>query len=137
MLAGMTCQPVTTIQPFADVLGLGDGFRPGRRSRTADRPRPFSWASRLLRSWTNASSTGALADRARVGYGFDMQAFDLPPAPLVEDGHGVIRIAGSRVTLDSIVALFDRGATAEEIVQSFPTLALADVYATLSYVVVR
>jgi uncharacterized protein (DUF433 family) len=66
-----------------------------------------------------------------------VQAFDLPPIPLREDEHGVIRIAGSRVTLDSVVAVFDRGATAEEIVQSFPTLALGDVYAVLSYVVMR
>ncbi len=66
-----------------------------------------------------------------------MQAFDVPPVPLREDEHGVIRVAGSRVTLDSIVDLFDRGATAEEICQSFPTLSLGDVYALLSYVVVR
>lgn len=65
------------------------------------------------------------------------QAFDLPPAPLREDAQGVIRAAGSRVTLDSLVALFDRGATAEEIVQSFPTLALADIYAILDFVVRR
>jgi uncharacterized protein (DUF433 family) len=66
-----------------------------------------------------------------------MQAFDLPPVPLLDDAHGVIRVAGSRVTLDSVVAVFDRGGTAEEIVQSFPTLTLADVYTVLSYVVVR
>jgi uncharacterized protein (DUF433 family) len=66
-----------------------------------------------------------------------MQAFELPSVPLHEDEHGVIRIAGSRVTLDSIVALFDRGATAEEIVQSFPTLALGDVYTALGYVLAR
>jgi hypothetical protein len=41
------------------------------------------------------------------------------------------------VTLDSLVALFDGGATAEEIVQSFPTLALGDMYAVLSFVIVR
>ena len=66
-----------------------------------------------------------------------MQAFDLPPVPLHEDEHGIVRITGSRVTLDSVVALFDRGATPEEIVQSFPTLRLGDVYAVLSYVVAR
>lgn len=63
-----------------------------------------------------------------------VQAFNLPPVPLREDEHGIIRFAGSRVTLDSLVALFDRGATAEEIAQSLPTLALGDVYAVLSYV---
>jgi uncharacterized protein (DUF433 family) len=78
-----------------------------------------------------------MAMRSRVRYAFNVQAFDLPPVPLHEDEHGVIRIAGSRVTLDSVVAIFDHGATAEEIVQSFPTLALGDVYTILSYVVVR
>jgi uncharacterized protein (DUF433 family) len=79
--------------------------------------------------------TVARCGRAR--YPLGVQAFQLPPVPLREDEHGVIRVARSRVTLDSLVALFDRGATAEEIAQSFPTLALGDVYEVLSYVVVR
>src|SRR5438477_11963995 len=66
-----------------------------------------------------------------------MHAFDLPPAPLHEDDAGVIRVVGSRVTLDAIVAAFDRGATPEEIVQAFPSLALDRVYAVLTYVVSR
>jgi uncharacterized protein (DUF433 family) len=66
-----------------------------------------------------------------------MQAFELPPVPLREDSHGVVRVVGSRVTLDSIVAVFDRGATPEEIVQSFPSLGLGDVYAILAWVVSR
>ncbi len=72
-----------------------------------------------------------------MGYFVDVRTFDLPPVPLREDEHGVIRVAGSRVTLDSIVALFDRGATPEEIVQSFPMVSLGDAYAVLSYVVAR
>jgi uncharacterized protein (DUF433 family) len=70
-------------------------------------------------------------------YPFLVQAFSLPPVPLREDEHGVVRVVGSRVTLDSLVTLFDRGATAEELAQSFPSVALGDVYAVLSYVVVR
>jgi uncharacterized protein (DUF433 family) len=66
-----------------------------------------------------------------------VQAFDLPPVPLREDEHGVVRVADTRVTLESVVTLFDRGATAEEIAQSFPSLSLGDVYAVLSYVVAR
>lgn len=66
-----------------------------------------------------------------------MQAFELPPVPLREDAHGVVRVVGSRVTLDSIVAVFDRGATPEEVVQSFPSLGLGDVYAVLAWVVSR
>ena len=78
-----------------------------------------------------------MARRAEPRYPSRMQAFTLPAVPLQEDPYGVVRVAGSRVTLDSLVALFDRGATAEEIAQSFPTLTLGDVYAILSYVVAR
>lgn len=78
-----------------------------------------------------------MAARRDVRYPFDVRAFDPQPIPLREDEHGVIRVVGSRVTLDSIVTPFDRGATAEEIVQSFPTLSLVSVYAVLSYVVAR
>ena len=52
---------------------------------------------------------------------------------LAADSNGVIKIAGSRVTLDTIVGAFLRGATAEEIAQQYPSITLADVYATISY----
>lgn len=53
--------------------------------------------------------------------------------PLATDKNGVVKIGGSRVTLDTIVHAFDRGATAEEIAQQYPSVSLADVYATISY----
>jgi uncharacterized protein (DUF433 family) len=53
--------------------------------------------------------------------------------PLARDASGVYRVAGSRVTLDLIVRAFNRGATAEEIVQDFPSLQLSDVYQVLGY----
>jgi hypothetical protein len=43
-------------------------------------------------------------------------------------------VGGTRVTLDVIVHSFDAGASPEEIVQSFPTLRLADVFATIAFV---
>lgn len=55
-----------------------------------------------------------------------------PTLPLRDDG-GVLRIGATRVTLDSVVGTFHLGATAEEIVLSFPTLQLSEVYAVLSY----
>lgn len=55
------------------------------------------------------------------------------PVPLEINRHGVVQVRGSRVTLDSIVAAFERGATVEEIVQQYPTLHLADIYAVISY----
>jgi len=44
------------------------------------------------------------------------------------DADGVIRVGNTRVTLDTVVAAFSQGATAEEIVQRYPSLELADVY---------
>ena len=53
--------------------------------------------------------------------------------PLRADTDGVVRIDGTRVTLDTLVAAFDAGATAEEIAQQYPSVALADVYSVISY----
>lgn len=53
--------------------------------------------------------------------------------PLHVDEHGAIRIGRSRVTLDTIVAVWRQGATPEQIVQDFDTLALSDVYAAILY----
>jgi uncharacterized protein (DUF433 family) len=58
---------------------------------------------------------------------------DTEPVPLLTDKDGVVRVGGTRVTLDTVVAAFKEGATAEEIVQQYPSLQLADVYAVISY----
>ncbi len=55
------------------------------------------------------------------------------PVPLAADSDGVIRVAGTQVTLDTVASAFERGATAEEIVQQYPVLPLADVYSVLGY----
>jgi uncharacterized protein (DUF433 family) len=55
------------------------------------------------------------------------------PVPLEQDQAGVFRVGGTRVTLEAIVASFSDGATAEEIVQDSPAVALSDVYAVISY----
>ena len=63
-----------------------------------------------------------------------MQATEVLDAiPLAEDENGVYRVGGTRVTLDLVVRAFNRGATAEEIVQDFPTLRLPDVYQVIGY----
>ena len=43
------------------------------------------------------------------------------------------RVAGTRVTLDTIVAAFDAGATAEEIAQQYSSVPLVDVYSVITY----
>jgi len=59
------------------------------------------------------------------------------PVPLRTDADGTVRVGGTRVTLDTIVGAYLDGATAEDIVDGFPTLELADVYAVLSCYVRR
>ena len=53
--------------------------------------------------------------------------------PLAVDADGVMRIGNTRVTLDTVIAAFADGATAEEIVQQYPSLHLADVYSVIGY----
>ncbi|QSJ17605.1 DUF433 domain-containing protein [Nostoc sp. UHCC 0702] len=53
--------------------------------------------------------------------------------PLEVNPDGVVRVGATRVTLDTVVAAFNQGATAEEIVFQYPSLQLADVYAVISY----
>jgi uncharacterized protein (DUF433 family) len=57
----------------------------------------------------------------------------LEEIPLAKNSHDVYRIGGTRVTLDLVVRAFNRGATAEEIVQKFPSLDLSDVYQVIGY----
>ncbi|GAP98538.1 hypothetical protein NIES2104_50930 [Leptolyngbya sp. NIES-2104] len=54
-------------------------------------------------------------------------------APLQANEDGVILIGGTRVTLDTVAAVFNQGATAEEITYRYPSLNLADVYATIAF----
>jgi uncharacterized protein (DUF433 family) len=55
------------------------------------------------------------------------------PFPLETGPDGVIRVRGTRVTLDTLWAAFQDGATAEEIVQQYPSLSLADAYQVIGY----
>jgi uncharacterized protein (DUF433 family) len=53
--------------------------------------------------------------------------------PLTMNEAGVLRITGTRVSLDSVLYSFNEGSTPEEIVQQYTTLDLADVYAVIAY----
>ncbi|HXT51308.1 MAG TPA: DUF433 domain-containing protein [Thermoanaerobaculia bacterium] len=55
------------------------------------------------------------------------------PTPLRADEQGVVRVGGTRVTLEQVVGAFREGATAEEIALRFSSLDLADVYAAVAY----
>lgn len=58
---------------------------------------------------------------------------DVQILPLKADAPGVIRVGGTRVTLDTIVEVFNDGASAEEISHRYPVVSLADVYAVIGY----
>ncbi len=60
-------------------------------------------------------------------------AIGAEPTPLRTSPDGVVLVGKTRVPLDTVVAAFLNGATAEEIVQRYDTLDLADVYAVIAY----
>ena len=59
--------------------------------------------------------------------------------PLVDRCEGptgtirTIRVIGSRITLDTLVHIFQRGDTLEEIAEGFPTLSLDQIKAVISW----
>lgn len=55
------------------------------------------------------------------------------PPPLYVTDEGVVRVAGTRVSLDTVIGAFQNGCTAEQIAYKYPTLNLADVYAVIAY----
>jgi uncharacterized protein (DUF433 family) len=63
-----------------------------------------------------------------------MQAFQANPPPLESGPDGVVRVTGTRVSLETIVTAFEAGATTEEIAQQYASVDLASVYAVISYV---
>lgn len=58
-----------------------------------------------------------------------------PPAPpaLATGSDGVVRVGGTRVTLDTVVDAFREGLTPEEIQRQYSSLELAHVDSAISY----
>jgi uncharacterized protein (DUF433 family) len=61
------------------------------------------------------------------------EALSSEPVPIILGADGVMRVAGSRVTLETMISAFSNGATAEQIAQQYPSLSLADVYQAIGY----
>lgn len=55
------------------------------------------------------------------------------PPPLVTLPDGVVRITGTRVSIDTIVLEHLGGRTPAEIAESYPSVPLASVYAVIAY----
>lgn len=62
-----------------------------------------------------------------------MPAVAAEPIPIDLDAEGVYRVGGTRIPLETVISAYEQGWTPEEIVHSFPTLDLGDVYATVMY----
>ncbi len=60
-------------------------------------------------------------------------AFVAQPAPCKMDDDGVLRVAGTRVRLDTVIGAFNSGSAAEEILFKYPALNLTDIYAVITY----
>jgi len=54
-----------------------------------------------------------------------------PVSPYIDQEDGALRIAGTRVGLDTIIAHFEEEQTPEQIVHSFPTVRLRKYMAPL------
>jgi len=52
---------------------------------------------------------------------------------LKQESDGTIRVKGSRITLDTLIALFKRGETLEAIRDGFPSLSRAQITQTLHW----
>ena len=55
------------------------------------------------------------------------------PVPIKADAAGVLRVGGTRVTVDAIVEAFYDGASAETIADQYSSVQLADVYSTIAF----
>jgi uncharacterized protein (DUF433 family) len=53
--------------------------------------------------------------------------------PIRMDAGGTARIGAARVTLDVVAGEWFAGATPEQIVEQYPTLELADIYAVIAW----
>ena len=60
-------------------------------------------------------------------------AIDKEEPPLRRDETGTIRVGASRITLDIVITAFNMGLSAEVIAEDYPSITLAEVYATIAY----
>jgi uncharacterized protein (DUF433 family) len=55
------------------------------------------------------------------------------PVPITVTATGGWRVEGTRVPVEAILREFHAGATAEQILDSFPTVGLAKIYSVIGY----
>jgi uncharacterized protein (DUF433 family) len=92
---------------------------------------PVKWTSQRNRqkSILERPQKGLQAGTVRTAFGETMQ----DQGYVTVDSSGVMRVGSTRVMLDSIVAAFDEGHSAETIQQQYPALGLDAVYGAIAY----
>ncbi len=100
------------------------------------RERAFSQLCQIGTIFAFGILISTLAVFMPIPYGNPMSLVveQMEPVPLTHGSDGAIRVAGTRVTLDTVAYAFEQGATPEEIAQQYPSLPLADIYFVLGYV---
>ena len=58
---------------------------------------------------------------------------DANPVPLEATAEGVLRVAGTRVTLDTIIAAFKQGNSPALIAEQYPTVSLEHVFSIIAF----
>ena len=56
-----------------------------------------------------------------------------PEPPPLRLANGMLRVGPTRVSLDSVIHVFNTGSTAEEILLRYPTLDLKHIYSVIAY----
>ena len=71
--------------------------------------------------------------RSETVYRATRSALQIDSPPLVADKHGVVRVGGSRVTLDTVISAYKMGFNVEDIVEDYDTLKLEDARFAIDY----
>jgi uncharacterized protein (DUF433 family) len=131
----------TMVAPSPDASAIAKGRRGDKRAAHAEQF-PIggggfcSLVPLCYTMWVDQEA-GRLNRREMMEVSGTTLAIESEPIPLETDADGVVRVGGTRVTLDTVVAAFKEGATAEEIVYQYPSLNLADVYSVIGYYLQR
>lgn len=85
--------------------------------------------------WLRRSAENAVVFTARPGHTPERMTplNTTQEVPLSVSENGTMRVAGTRVSLESVLHHYQQGATAEEIALRFPALRLADIHGCLAY----
>ncbi|MBO0859404.1 MAG: hypothetical protein J2P21_13165 [Chloracidobacterium sp.] len=112
--------PLKKLQRVAVILRRGSGydlFQSYRKFIRAERTPFTDILSGIVRLYTRVpfSPLGVIILRIMRQLTFTQTV------PLNQDADGSVRVSGSRITLDTLVAAFKKGATAEQVRDSFPS----------------